>query len=92
MSSPDPLDEEYPYNHMKPELVKFQRSLFTSDNTGRMMYYNEDRTLTDEVELTKEWVEALFPNGEAKVYRWCRVNENSRMLEIGDEADEDPDW
>jgi len=76
---------------MEPQIVKFQRSLFSSDSGHRVMYYNEDRTLLDEIPLTKEFEDELFPNGEDKVYHMCELGED-KYVHIGDKVESEPDW
>ena len=68
-----------PKKTKKPFICKFQRPLFSTQGSNYILVYNEDRSLSVQMEMMDDEIEALFPNNEFKTYWKCVVK--NKMLE-----------
>ena len=78
------------------EIFKFQKSLYTSDKSQRVMVYNETRSIQFEEEVTKadeSEIAKLF-NGSDKAYWHCDKGKDGAIIPIKPAYDlnEKPTW
>lgn len=72
----------------KPFICKFQRPLFSTAGSNYILVYNEDRSLSVQMEMRDNEIEALFPDKELKTYWLCRINQKTKMLEPIEQVEE----
>lgn len=69
----------------KQFICKFQRPIWSNQHrtpgTELILIYNEDRSISAQMEIYENEIDSLFPCNEFKTYWMCRINNKTKMLE-----------
>ena len=65
---------------MKKEIFKFQRPIMTNNKSEPILVYNKDRSILNQLVVSKRIMKILFPGGSVKEY-WLCVKHKDGILE-----------
>lgn len=66
---------------MKKQIFKFQRPIITSDPSEPILVYNKDASIINQLTVSDDILNVLFPGGELKTYWLCKPHKNG-ILEL----------
>lgn len=66
---------------MRKQIFKFQRPIVTDDPSEPILVYNKDESIINQLTVSEDILNVLFPGGELKTYWLCKPRKNG-MLEL----------
>lgn len=75
---------------MRKQIFKFQRPVMTDDPSEPILVYNEDASIINQLVVSEDMLNVLFPDGGLKSYWRCKPRKDG-MLELL-EWEMEQDW